>query len=496
LIQHLEKMGAHLVLQMPGLRKIKPTKIAFPTWPGDVLAIRTNLYINHQPLSVVNLAPAAAVLVVVCIVFAAFGGYEYSQNRYQMAAAVDGQISQVQSEVAGMSQTVFATTASQTVFGNQSQTGQSITTPLVYAEKFTADPAGNATSTNFPFLSQIVARSWGDTGVVISGTGPSPVRVSQTSYRDCIFRITCDVNLGSPIHAGDIILVFVSGYSPNVGWHASSINDSLGLSFSLYKVSNWPAGPNAYTDSLYYATVPAGVSSDSITVSYNSVAQHSDPIVMDVTGTGLSVFGGATQDCTAFPCSTEITTQPVSLGTNYLAAANAYTDLGIAAAAQTGWTQVSSGAVFAGHTSFMTGEYASSQNAAQSCTYVPILPSNFAAQTSGYLSVTGVISAPSETLVVSQPFVSSTNSTYVLTPSSPSSTVTTTTISGQKTNVTATATVTTTGTSTVTITGSTTRTPIRYVSLNIPVHPGNIVADLENCGPTAISATLSINMVA
>jgi hypothetical protein len=443
----------------------------------------------------VNLSGAGAVLVGLCIVFAALGGYEYAQNGSQIGS-LGGQISQVQGQVAGMPNVGLATTASQTVFGsNQSQTNQGINTPLVYAEKFTANPAGNATSTNFPFLSQIVARSWGDTGVIIHAAGPSPPSVSQTNYRDCVFVDNCTVNLRSPISAGDIILVFVSGYSPNVGWQASSVHDSLKLGFSLYKVSNWPAGPNAYTDSVYYAPVASGAASDLVTVAYNSQAQHSDPIVMDVTGTGLSVSGGATQDCTAFPCSAEITTEPVSLGTNYLAAANAYTDLGMAVTAQTGWTQISSGAIFAGHTSFMTGEYASSLNPVQACTLVPILPSDFEAQAPGYISITGTISAPNETIMVTQPFVSSSNSTYVLKSSSPSSTNSTTTISGPKTNSTSTATVTTTVSASVTTTGSSARTPIRYVSLKIPVQPGNVVVDLENCGPTAISATLSIDMV-
>ena len=470
-----------------------------------------------------NLAPAAAVLVVACMVLAAFGGYEYSQSAYQAGvaqgisaqvsslssanSALQGQISSLQTSTSasilnGQPAQAFAgvgsdpgavtiTTQGQTTFvtqtgmgsGNQSQTSQGVVTPLIYSESFVAKPAASATSTTFPFLSQITPRSWGDTGIVIGGTSASPARVSQTTYHDCVFVKVCRVGLRGPVAAGDILLVFVSGYSPNVGWHASSVNDSMGSSFSLYKVSNWLAGPNAYTDSLYYTTVASGAASDSITVAYNSLAQHSDPIVMDVTGSGLSVLGGGSQDCTS-ACTTDITTPPVPLGARYLAAANAYTDLGIAASAQTGWTGVLSGAVFAGDTSFMTAEYASSQNAAQSCTYVPILPSDFAAQASGYLSVTGTISAPSETLVVSEPFVSSASSTYVLTPSSPF--ITTTTVS----------TSTTTGASTTTtVSGPTTNSTSNYVSLKIPVQPGNVVVDLENCGSSTISATLSVDIV-
>jgi len=429
----------------------------------------------------VNLSGAAAVLVAVCLVSAAFGGYEYSQNQYQAAAAssMPGRVSELQANLDP--QTGVITTLSQTAPGNQSQIGQLISTPLIYSESFTANPAGSATSTNFPFLSQITPSSWGDTGIIIQGTGPSPARVSQTSYQDCIFVNNCTVTLSKPVSAGDMILVFVSGYSPHSGWQASSINDSLGLSFSLYKVSNWPAGPNAYTDSVYYATVAAGAASDSITVFYNSQARHSDPMVMDVTGSGLSVLGGGSQDCTS-SCTTNLTTQPVPLGASYLAAAYAYADLGIATSAQTGWTEVMSGAVFAGDTSFMTAEYASSQDAAQSCTYVPILPSDFAAQAPGYLSITGTISSPNETLVITQPFVpaSASNSTYVLTGSQPSQNGGIVMISGPTTNSSST---------------STSSTAAYYVSLNIPVLPGNVVVDLENCGSTAISATLSVNIV-
>jgi hypothetical protein len=49
---------------------------------------------------------------------------------------------------------------------------------------------------------------------------------------------------------------------------------------------------------------------------------------------------------------------------------------------------------------------------------------------------------------------------------------------------------------TTTVSGPTTNSTSNYVSIKIPVQPGNVVVDLENCGSSTISATLSVNMVA
>jgi hypothetical protein len=254
------------------------------------------------------------------------------------------------------------------------------------------------------------------------------------------------------VAAGDILLVFVSGYSPNAGWRAQSVSDSFGTSFSLYNGANWQASTNTYLDYVYYGIATPSGSIESLTVTYSSQAQHSDPIVMDVTGSGLAMYNGVSAVCTS-ACSTSIATSPATLTGSYLAAANAYDDLGGGASAGPGWTEVQSPASVTPGISFMTGEYSSSLGGGGGgggCSVIALLPANYVARYPGYLSISGTASSNTIMALVTYSGPGRTTATFPL------------------------------GTA---------------VSATIPILPGNVIVQLENCGATAASATLTVREV-
>ena len=331
----------------------------------------------------------------------------------------------------------------------QSLLNLSVTNSLISSQTFNLPPGGSASSTTFPFVSVSTPRSWGDVGVVVAGQPPGTPRVSQTGTQDCILVTGCTVGLNGAVAAGDILLVFVSGYSPNAGWRVQSVTDSFGTSFTLYNGANWQASTNTYLDYVYYGIATPSGSPDSVTVTYSSQAQHSDPIVMDVTGSGLSMFNGVSAVCTA-SCSTSIATSPATLAGSYLAAAMAYDDLGGGASAGPGWTQVSTPASVTPGVSFMTGEYSTNVGGGGGCSVLPLLPPNYVAKYAGYLSITGTTSSTAAVVLVTYPGTTQTTATYPL------------------------------GTA---------------VSAIIPIIPGNVIVQLENCGAASLSATLTVKEV-
>jgi phage shock protein A len=347
--------------------------------------------------------------------------------------AINGQIAQLKAQISN----------------DEALLSLTVTNMLVNSQTFNLSPNVSTSSVTFPFVSAATPRSWGDIGVVVTGQGPANPEVSQTGYEDCIFVLTCSVLLNERVTTGDLLLVFVSGYSPNPGWRGQSINDTLGTTFALYNGVNWQAATNTYLDSVYYGT-SASTGLDNVTVTYTSLAQHSDPIVMDVTGSGLTIYSGSSAVCTT-ACTTNLATSPARVNGSFLAAATAYPDLGVSATAGSGWTQVTTGAVLAGATSsFITGEYTTGLPSSSGCTLQSLLPPNYVAKYPGYLSITGTTSSPNAQLVVSYPGTTQTTATYPI--------------------------------------GTT-------VSATIPIIPGNVNVQLEDCGGTPLAATLSVNEV-
>ena len=347
-------------------------------------------------------------------------------------SAINGQITQLKGQISA----------------DQSLLSLSVVNTLISSQTFNVTRGGSASSVNFPFVSAITPRSWGDVGVVVTGQGTTTPRVSQTGFEDCIDVQSCSVGLNGTVAAGDILLVFVSGYSPNPGWRGQSVNDSFRTPFSLYNGVNWQATTNTYLDSVYYGIATSSGSADSVNVTYSSVAQHSDPIVMDVTGSNLSMYSGASAVCTV-SCTTNLMTSPAQTAGNYIAAATAYSDLGVAATAGSGWTQVTTGAVLSGaNSSFITGEYSTGAGGG-GCSVQQLLPSNYMAKYPGYLSISGTASSAA-TLLVSYPGTTQTIATYPL------------------------------GT---------------VISATIPIIPGNVNVQLENCGTASFVATLTVKEV-
>jgi hypothetical protein len=436
----------------------------------------------------VKLLPVAGVLVAVSVALAGFGAYEYSQFAYESGVAnglstqvssLSGDNSDLQAQLAQARANLTTLTALRDsllaqvaqasansaslqnqigvldgqitqlrsqISNDESLLSLSVTNTLLSSATFDLQALGS-TSTTFPFDSVSTPRSWGDVGVVVTGQPPSPPRVSQTGSQDCVFVTTCTVSLNRSVAAGDILLIFVSGYSPNPGWRAKSVNDSFGTSFNLYNAANWQASTNTYLDYVYYGFATPTSSPESVTVTYSLEAQHSDPIVMDVTGSGLAMYNGVSAVCTS-SCSSRITTSPATLAGSYVAAANAYDDLGQGASAAPGWTEVTTGASVSPGVSFMTGEYTTNLGGG-SCGVIPLLPASYVAKYPGYLSVTGT-SSTNATLLVTYPGTTPTTATYPL------------------------------GTS---------------VSLTIPVVPGNVIVQLQNCGSTPFSATLTVKEI-
>jgi hypothetical protein len=178
----------------------------------------------------------------------------------------------------------------------------------------------------------------------------SNIKVSQTDFADCIGATSCTVAVPSKVGAGDILLVFVPGYSNTTGWQAVSVKDSLGNNFTKYAGVNWQDSVPGLSDSVFYAMVTAGGASDSVTVTYSSTATHSDPVVMDVTGPSLKVYSGNAAYC-ATSCTRDIATAVTPVSGDYLAAAEAYGDLGETVNGGSGWTSYHTAAYF------MTAEY-------------------------------------------------------------------------------------------------------------------------------------------
>jgi hypothetical protein len=180
----------------------------------------------------------------------------------------------------------------------------------------------------------------------------SGIGVSQTSSEDCIDAATCAINLAHKVDAGDVLLIFVTGYSFNSGWQAQSVHDSLGNTFKLYQGANWVRSCDSFSDYAFYAVATNGGASDVVTVYYSSEATHSDPVAIDVTGPNLAVYSGNAAECTS-SCTGSIATGPTPLKGSYLAAAEAYGDLGGAVVAAKDWVPVPTPAYF------MTGEFSS-----------------------------------------------------------------------------------------------------------------------------------------
>jgi len=177
--------------------------------------------------------------------------------------------------------------------------------------------------------------------------------VSQTGYADCTSGTSCSVLLYlTTIQTGDVLLVFVPGYSAS-SWSVSSVSDSLGNTFTEQSGKAWSESTTYFGDYGYSAIVTSSGSADYVTVDYSASMSHTDPIVMDVTGTNLAVYSNNIGYCkSSCSSSTSLATNSTNYaGTYYLAAAAAYVDSGGAATAGTGWTSLSTGA------NYMKGEY-------------------------------------------------------------------------------------------------------------------------------------------
>lgn len=446
----------------------------------------------------VKLLPVIGALIVVSIALAGFGGYEYSQYSSESgianglstqvsslgsvtssyssqvsslssaSLALQAQLSKAQANVTALSilrdslqaqlaQANVNTTALEgqinalngqiaqlkgPISTYQSLLGLSVTNTLVGSHTFNLPLAGGASSTAFPFVAGPSPRSWGDVGIVVSGQAPTTTRVTQTGYQDCISVTSCTVNLTGTVAAGDILLVFVSGYSPNLGWQGQSVRDNFGTSFVQYRGVSWQSSTSYFSDYVFYEIATSSGSADAITVTYNSQAQHSDPVAMDVTGSNLSVYSGSSASCTS-SCSSTLATSPAALTGSYVAAAEAYADLGAPATAGSGWTQISTGA------NYMTGEYNMNVGGG-GCSFLPLLPSNYTAKYAGYLSVNGTSSSSAATALVYYPGTPQTTANFYL--------------------------------------GNT-------VAAIIPIVPGNVIVQLEYCGTNPFTATLTIKEV-
>jgi hypothetical protein len=174
--------------------------------------------------------------------------------------------------------------------------------------------------------------------------------LSQSGTSDCIGTNTCTVTLSSTVNAGDVLLVFVPGYSFNTGWQAASVTDSLGNTFVQYQEGvNWQRSSDYFSDYAFYAIVSHAGSSDSVTITYNSATAHSDPVVMDVTGPNLAIYSGNAVSCTN-GCTSSIATSATPVSGMYFAGAEAYGDLG-GNVNSGGWTEIPTAAYY------MTAEY-------------------------------------------------------------------------------------------------------------------------------------------
>lgn len=226
----------------------------------------------------------------------------------------------------------------------------------------------------FPFIASAAPSSWGDVGIVIGG---GSINVTQTNSNDCFFVANCTVSLLHPVSAGDMLIVLIPGSAILNNWHVSSINDKLGASFSSYKSLTWNYSQDYFGDYVYYGIVTSGGSYDSVTVNFNSGITRADPIVVDVKGSGLGVYGGSSGVCT-YSCNANIGTLAVQLPSNSVSIASAYVDQGAhGVRAGNGWAQISTGAYY------MAGEY------------------NLSGTTSNAIPVASTISSTASTTVAS-----------------------------------------------------------------------------------------------
>ena len=107
--------------------------------------------------------------------------------------------------------------------------------------------------------------------------------------------------------------------------------------------------------------------SDSITIDMTNEVTHSDPVVIDVTGSDLQIYGGSAADCTS-ACTVNIGTSATAVSGTYLAAGDAYGDLSSGLSAGSGFTKVSTA------DNYMTAEY--STNVGGSSTTFPFISSS------------------------------------------------------------------------------------------------------------------------
>ena len=176
-------------------------------------------------------------------------------------------------------------------------------------------------------------------------SSPLSVRVSQTGTSSCAGS-TCTVTLTTTVKAGDILAVFVPGYSANAGWQATSVKDSLGNTFTSYKGVAWPTSSEYYSDNMFYSLVTFPGSSDIVTITFSSAATVALPVVLDVTGTGLAVSAGATAACTT-SCGIIVATASTPVSGTYLAAAEALVDNGGTLSASDGWNYINTAEYYA-----------------------------------------------------------------------------------------------------------------------------------------------------
>jgi|GEM_PF-4351517 len=132
----------------------------------------------------------------------------------------------------------------------------------------------------------------------------------QQNNSGCYFTgctSTQDVNLGSPVFSGDVLVVAVALYQGHTPYGTFNVTDSLGTSYTeVTSACNSDFPP--LCAGIAYGTATSNGSSDTITVSFGTTPLQEDVFVYDITGVMTTGAATGTGEGADSPISTSPTT--------------------------------------------------------------------------------------------------------------------------------------------------------------------------------------------
>jgi len=158
----------------------------------------------------------------------------------------------------------------------------------------------------------------------------------QQNNSGCYFTgctSTQDVNLGSPVFSGDVLVVAVALYQGHTPYGTFNVTDSLGTSYTEV-TSACNSALTFVCAGIAYGTATSNASGDAITVSFGATPVQADVFVYDVsgvmtigaaTGTGQGDFPPISTSPTAFSGEAFLVSVTNMLGTGNFTAGTGFT---------------------------------------------------------------------------------------------------------------------------------------------------------------------------